>query len=101
MLVDTHTHLYLSEFDTDRDMVMQRAFDAGVHRILLPNIDSTTNVALFNLIKQYPKNCFAMMGLHPCSVKENWEDELDNCRSYLFDSDLNKFHGIGEIGLDY
>jgi TatD DNase family protein len=101
MLIDTHTHLYLPEFDTDRDVVMQRAFDAGVQKILLPNIDSTSNASLFNLIKQYPKNCFAMMGLHPCSVKENWENELDNCRSYLFDSDRNKFFGIGEIGLDY
>jgi TatD DNase family protein len=101
MLVDTHTHLYLPEFDADRETVMQRAFDTGVKKILLPNIDSTTNKALFDLIERYPKNCFAMIGLHPCSVKENWEDELDNCRSYLFDSDRNKFYGIGEIGLDY
>ncbi len=101
MLIDTHTHLYLTEFDTDRDTVMQRAFEAGVQKFLLPNIDSTSNTALLNLVKHYPQNCFAMMGLHPCSVKDNWEDQLDNCRSYLFDSDRNKFFGIGEIGLDY
>ena len=101
MLVDTHTHLYLPEFDGDRDMVMLHAFEAGVSKILLPNIDATSVNPLFNLVKQYPQQCFAMMGLHPCSVKENWEDELDNCRSYLFDSDRNMFFGIGEIGLDY
>lgn len=101
MFIDTHTHLYLPEFDEDRNAVMRRTLDAGVEKILLPNIDSTSNTGLFSLVKQYPENCFAMMGLHPCSVKENWEDELDNCRSYLFDSDRTMFYGIGEIGLDY
>ena len=69
LLIDTHTHLYLPEFDNDRKEMVQRAIDSGVYRMYLPNVDSETIDAMHELESQFPDNCFAMMGLHPCSVK--------------------------------
>lgn len=97
MLVDTHTHLYAAQFDEDRTEMMQRAFDAGVERCYLPNIDSSSIESMLELEKQYPKHCFAMMGLHPCSVKENVEEELSIVKNWL---DKRSFCAIGEIGID-
>lgn len=97
-VLDTHTHVYLPEFEEDRHAMLSRALEAGVRRILLPAIDSETHKALFDLEKQFPETCVAMMGLHPCSVKENFEDELKIARNYL---ENRKFIGIGEIGLDF
>ena len=76
MFIDTHTHLYLEEFDGDRNAVIKKAMSSGVEKFYLPNIDSTSIDVMLQLEKDYPQNCFAMMGLHPCSVKENVEDEL-------------------------
>jgi len=97
MFIDTHTHLYLEDFDSDIDAVMKRATEAGVDKFFLPNIDSTSVEVLHNLCKKYPKQCFAMMGLHPCSVKENYLEELDSAYQLL---KTNKYYAIGEIGLD-
>ena len=96
-LVDTHTHLYLEEFDNDRDNVVRAAIDAGVTAMLLPNIDSTTVEAMEALSGTFPNNCFAMMGLHPTSVKENYESELA-----LTEKNLASGHyiAVGEIGID-
>lgn len=97
MLIDTHAHLYLKQFSEDREATMQRAFDNDVQRIYLPNIDSTTTEAMLALEKAYPDNCFAMMGLHPCSVKENYEEELAHVKEWLWKRD---FCALGEIGTD-
>ncbi|MBI9036310.1 MAG: TatD family hydrolase, partial [Bacteroidales bacterium] len=75
ILTDTHTHLYSEEFDTDRELVIQKAIEKGVKYMLLPNIDSGSIEPMKALCKQFPENCFPMMGLHPTSVKDNFEDE--------------------------
>ncbi|GAB5417519.1 MAG: TatD family hydrolase [Crocinitomicaceae bacterium] len=97
MYVDTHTHLFTDAFDEDRDIVVQRAIDAGIEYLLLPNIDGETIEAMHQLEKAYPNNCYAMMGLHPGSVKENWEEELAKVKAHLFS---RKYVAVGEIGMD-
>ncbi len=97
MFVDTHTHLFVDAFDEDRDTVVQRAIDCGVEICLLPNIDSSTIDAMHALATKYPENCFPMMGLHPGSVGENWEEELETIRKHLF---IGKYVAVGEIGMD-
>ncbi|MFK7931960.1 MAG: TatD family hydrolase [Saprospiraceae bacterium] len=97
MLIDTHTHLYVPQFDDDRTEVMERAIAAGIEQFFLPNIDSDSITAMLELEKQYPQRCFAMMGLHPCSVKENYEAELAIVKEWL---DRRAFVAVGEIGLD-
>jgi TatD DNase family protein len=96
-LTDTHCHIYLPEFNTDRDSAMQQAFEAGVSRIFLPNVDTTTAAGLLALSDRYPDHCFPMMGLHPTSVNGGFESELEQILSML---DSRKFYGIGEIGID-
>lgn len=97
-MIDTHTHLYSTEFDEDRKEMIQRAIDKGVKRFYLPAIDSETHENMLNLEAEYPKQIFSMMGLHPCSVKpESWEKELEIVREYL---DKRDFVAIGEIGID-
>ena len=76
MYTDSHTHLYLDAFEGDRDQMIQRALDAGVTRMLLPNIDSSSIAPLFSLAERFPDQCLPMMGLHPTSVKENYREEL-------------------------
>jgi len=98
MLIDTHCHLYLNEFQQDLDDVMQRALAAGVSRFYLPAVDSSTTAAMMNLELLYPGSCMAMIGLHPCSVKENYEGEMDMVKDWL---SKRKFAAIGEIGLDF
>jgi TatD DNase family protein len=98
MLTDTHTHLYLKDFAGDIDAVIKRALDEGVKRFYLPAIDSSETEHLLALEKKYPGVCFAMMGLHPCSVKENYKEELDLVHTWL---QKRKFAAIGEIGLDF
>lgn len=98
MLIDSHTHLYSDEFSEDIEMVMLRAFDAGVSKFYLPSIDSTTHENMIALENKYPGKCFAMMGLHPCSVNDNFENELQIIEEYL---NKRNFAAIGEIGLDF
>lgn len=97
-LVDTHTHLYLKEFSTDIDQVIQRAEAEGVCKFYLPAIDSTETATMFELEKKFPGKCMAMVGLHPCSVKENYKEELDKAGQLL---QQRKFVAIGEAGLDF
>jgi TatD DNase family protein len=96
-LTDTHTHLYLEEFDKDREKVIHNAISEGIKYMLLPNIDSTSIDGLLNLCDQYPDNCFPLMGLHPTSVKENYKDELEIVDHWL---QKRTFYAIGEIGID-
>ena len=96
--IDTHTHLFASEFNNDIDIVVQNAIDNGVSKMLLPNIDSTTTNNMLQLCNKYPQNCFPMIGLHPCSVKkDNIEKEILHVEEMLT---KNNFIAIGEIGLD-
>ena len=96
--IDTHTHLYSSEFDTDRTEMVENAIKAGVKKLLLPNIDVASIDPMYELCKQFPANCFPMMGLHPGYVTENWEQDLVIIRKAL---DENKHIAIGEIGMDF
>lgn len=97
MFVDTHTHLYARQFDEDRREVIVRAIQSGVEKFYLPNIDRGSIEGMLALEQEFPGRCFPMMGLHPCSVKENVEEELQAVRNYL---DLRPFVAVGEIGID-
>ena len=97
MLIDTHAHLYLPRFDKDRDEVLARAQEKGIEKIYLPNVDSTTIESMLALEAAQPERCFAMMGLHPCSVKENVAEELLVVKNWL---EKRTFCAIGEIGID-
>ena len=97
LLVDTHTHLYSERFEEDRAEMIERAISTGIQRMYLPNIDSTSIEGMLALEKQYPNHCFPMMGLHPCSVKENYKEELAIVEKWLFE---RPFVAVGEIGID-
>lgn len=97
-LIDTHTHLFAEEFEADRSEVVHRAISEGVKKFFLPNIDRTSIDGMLALEKQFPENCFAMMGLHPCSVNEVYEAELGIVEEWL---GRRKFSAVGEIGMDY
>lgn len=96
-LIDTHTHLFSKQFDQDRTEVVNRAIEKGVDKLFLPNIDSSTILPMMDLCQQFPNHCFPMMGLHPCDVKEDYQNELTIIRSHL---EKGKFIAIGEIGID-
>jgi len=96
-LTDTHTHIFLEEFDEDREKVIERALQAGVERFFLPNIDLETIERLHRTADAYPDICFPMMGLHPTSVGSDWQRDLDHIRK-LFDQ--RKYIAVGEIGID-
>jgi TatD DNase family protein len=96
--IDTHSHIYLPEFDKDRAEMLQKAEKEGVSRIFMPAIDSTTHEQMLQTESGFPGRCFSMMGLHPCSVKENFEEELKIAANYL---EKRKFIAVGEIGLDF
>ncbi len=95
--IDTHAHLYLPEFDPDRDEVIGAAMQKGVSKILLPNIDSSSIVPMNDLAARYPGVCYPLMGLHPTSVKENYRDELEKVE---YELEHGSYIGIGEIGID-
>jgi len=97
ILTDTHTHLYSSQFQEDRNEMMQRAIDAGVSRLFVPSIDSSYTQRMYDLESQFPENVFLMMGLHPTYVKENYLEELAFVETEL---DRRKFFAVGEIGMD-
>jgi len=95
--VDTHAHIYLDDFQNDLDNIMERGRALSVDRIYMPNIDSTTIDEMMEVEHRFSENAFAMMGLHPCSVKKDFEKEL-----YIVEEWLGKrsFSGVGEIGCD-
>ncbi len=97
MFIDTHAHLYVSEFDIDRSAVVERAVRAGVDKIVLPNIDESTQEKVFSLCDQFPGVCFPSVGLHPCSVKSNYKAVLRNLEKYVQDP---RVVAIGESGID-
>ncbi len=95
---DTHTHLYLNEFDNDRKEVVEKAIKNGVTHMYLPNVDTNTIQPMLDLVWAYPNNCYPMMGLHPCSVDTNFEAHLFQIQKWF---KKRKFYAIGEIGLDF
>ncbi len=97
MLIDTHTHLYLEQFDEDRAAMMERAMSLGVGHFYLPNIDKNSIAGMLQLETDYPGKCHPMMGLHPCSVGADYEEELAILRTWL---EQRPFCAVGEIGLD-
>lgn len=97
-LIDTHTHLYSEEFKEDIAEAIKRADNARIRQFYLPAIDSSTHDAMVQLEAAYPAICHSMMGLHPCSVNENFQDELAIVKRWL---DKREFVAIGEIGLDF
>lgn len=98
ILIDTHCHLYLPEFEGDRSDMMARAVSKGVHRFYLPGIDSNVIPSMFAMEAAFPGQCFPMMGLHPCSVQANYHSELKIVEEWL---SKRKFAAVGEIGLDF
>ena len=96
MLIDTHTHIYLKEFNDDRNTVIEKCMSNGINKLLLPNIDTSTIESLHYTCEKY--SCYKpMMGLHPCSVKEDFEKELNSIKTYLYNGN---YIAIGEIGID-
>ncbi len=96
--IDTHAHLYSRKFESDRDDMIRRAIKAGVTRMYLPNIDAGSIDAMLALEAAFPDNCFAMMGLHPCSVQpDKYEEELAIVEKHLA---ARKWVGVGETGVD-
>ncbi|MEG1564495.1 MAG: TatD family hydrolase [Bacteroides sp.] len=98
MLVDSHSHLFLEEFSNDLPQVIQRARKAGVSHIFMPNIDSTTIEPMLSVCAAYKGFCFPMIGLHPTSVNESYQRELEIVAERL--GAPHPFVAIGEIGLD-
>jgi TatD DNase family protein len=97
-MIDTHAHIYADDFDDDMEAVLSRARSAGVSRILMPAIDTQTHAKMILLEDNQPEYCISMMGLHPCSVKSNYKDELKAIEGYFT---KRKFIAVGETGLDF
>ncbi len=98
MFIDTHTHLFAEKFDEDRIEMVERAIEAGVEKMFLPNVDVSTISKMNELEKTFPENCFSMIGLHPCHVFHDYKENLSIIQKEL---ETRKYAGIGETGLDY
>ena len=98
MLIDTHSHIYLPEFDTDRADMLIRAENEGVKQIIMPAIDNNTHLAMLKTEEDFSGKCLPMMGLHPCSVKEGYKLEFKIVREYF---EKRRFVAVGETGLDF
>ncbi len=97
MLTDTHTHLYYQTDDAKRVELIQRCNDNSIGRLFLPNVDASSVPLVFSLLNSFPGMCFPMLGLHPCSVKAGWEDELNMIKQ---SAHRQKIFAVGEIGID-
>ena len=97
MYIDTHAHLYHKQFDNDRAEMVQRALDAGVRKLFLPNIDLTSVEVMHAICDQFPEACFPMMGLHPCSVGEDPSRDLAEVERLLA---TGRYWAVGEVGID-
>ncbi|WP_162045298.1 TatD family hydrolase [Vibrio taketomensis] len=96
-MIDTHAHIYASEFDNDRDLVVERALNQGIDKILLPNIDLESIEPMLATEAAYPTICRSMMGLHPCYVDSNVDQTLATIYSWF---SKHNFIAVGEIGID-
>lgn len=99
-MIDTHSHIYGSEFDEDRDEVIQRAKEAGVRKILLPNINGQTVSAMMSLCQSHPGYCFPMIGLHPTDIEDDYLSVLSDMHQHLSQPE-HLFVAVGEVGLDF
>lgn len=99
MIIDTHSHIYAEQFDADREDVIRRAIENGVTRFILPAIDSQTHKSMFDVANLFEHH-YPTIGVHPTSVKVNFEEELDIALQYLT-TEKDRIVAIGEIGLDY
>lgn len=97
VFTDTHTHLYVEQFDEDRDEVIRRAMDNGITRFFLPSIDSSYTTKMISLRDQYPENVYLMIGLHPTHVALDNTDELEHVKEKIKQLQV---HAVGEIGID-
>lgn len=97
ILTDTHTHIYYHVNTPKLDEQLSRCFERGIERLFLPNVETESISQVMATVQSYPNNCFAMLGLHPCSVKDNYRDELKQIEKALT---TYKIYAIGEIGLD-
>lgn len=98
-VVDTHTHIYLNEFESDFDQMIQRALHTGVNKMLLPNIESGTLPSMMRSVNRYPTLLYPMIGLHPSSVTEDFETQLSAIRNFLT-VQIDRCVAIGETGID-
>jgi len=98
MIIDTHSHIYLPEFDADRVAMLVRAEFEGVELVLMPAIDNETHSVMLRVEEEFSGKCLSMMGLHPCSVKEGYKQELKIIRDHF---DKRGFVAVGETGLDF
>ena len=96
-IIDTHTHLYLPEFETDRDEVIIRAVERGVSCLLMPNIDIGSVEPMLSAEKRYKGICYSMIGLHPTSVRDDYRSQLDQIEDL---AGKHKYVAVGEIGID-
>ncbi|GGC61322.1 TatD family hydrolase [Pedobacter quisquiliarum] len=97
LLTDTHTHLYYETDEVKQAALLQRCFDQGIHRLFLPNVDVASISRIDELVSRYPENCFAMSGLHPCEVSEDYATVLAEIKASI---PARKIYAIGEIGID-
>nr|WP_294895862.1 TatD family hydrolase [uncultured Pedobacter sp.] len=97
ILTDTHTHIYYETDPEKQKEQLNRCFENQISRLFLPNVDSKSIAMVLGLSEQFPKNCFPMLGLHPCNVKEDYEQELALIADAIAS---NKVYAIGEIGID-
>ncbi|MBL7870517.1 MAG: TatD family hydrolase [Cyclobacteriaceae bacterium] len=95
--IDTHAHIYLDEFSKDRLDILNRCSEAGVGKIYMPNIDHTSIDLMLEVEHRHPAQCISMIGLHPCSVKKDFEKELYRVEEWLL---KRKFVAVGEMGTD-
>ena len=96
--IDTHSHLYAEEFEADREEAVRRCFEAGVNRLILPDIDATSRQAMLDLAEAYPKQFFPCAGLHPTSVDGKYKTALKEVEKMLASG--REFAAVGEIGTD-
>jgi TatD DNase family protein len=97
-MIETHAHIYDEQFETDRNVMLSRAFESGISQIWMPNCNHETIPSMLALESQYPDKCLPMIGLHPCYVDNNVEKEIEIIEQLLA---KRKFIMIGEIGLDF
>jgi TatD DNase family protein len=97
MFIDTHTHLFLTEFDHDRNEAINRAFSTGIYKMFLPNVDRHSIRPMLDLARSFPGKLYPMMGLHPTSARENYKEEIKIVEEWF---SREKFYAVGETGID-
>lgn len=97
MYIDTHTHIYLKDFDEDRKGIISECLNSGINKLLLPNIDKNSILDVLKICEVYKDICYPMVGLHPCYVKNSYENDLDFLKPFIKSI---KPIAVGEIGID-